>query len=46
MLAFAPLTMQGFWLVAGLIMFVPLLALLFKPLETKRKTLEEIEVER
>ncbi|MGY5879889.1 MAG: MFS transporter [Candidatus Thorarchaeota archaeon] len=38
--------MDGFWIVAGLIMLVPLIALLFKPLETKGKTLEEIEVER
>jgi MFS family permease len=38
--------MDGFWIVAGLIMVIPLLALLFKPMETKRKTLEEIEVER
>jgi len=38
--------MDGFWIVAGLIMLVPLVALLFKPLETKGKTLEEIEVER
>ncbi len=46
LLTMAPATMQSFWLVAGLIMFVPLLALLFKPLETKKKTLEEIEAER
>ena len=46
LLTMAPATMQNFWLVAGVIMFIPLLALLFKPLETKRKTLEEIEVER
>ena len=46
LLAMAPLTMANFWLVAGLIMLVPLVALLFKPLETKGKTLEEIEVER
>ena len=38
--------MDGFWIIAGLIMLVPLVALLFKPLETKGKTLEEIEVER
>jgi putative MFS transporter len=46
MLTIGGLTMQWFWLVAGLIMLVPLLALAFKPLETKQKTLEEIEVER
>ena len=38
--------MDGFWIIAGLIMIVPLVALLFKPLETKGKTLEEIELER
>ena len=46
MLAIGGITMQWFWLVAGLIMLIPLLALAFKPLETKQKTLEEIEVER
>lgn len=39
-------TMDGFWIVAGLIMLIPLLALLFKPLETKKMTLEEIEASR
>ena len=46
LLAMSPVAMTNFWLVAALIMIVPLLALLFKPLETKKKTLEEIEVER
>ena len=36
--------MDGFWIVAGLIMILPLLALLFKPLETKKKTLEGVEL--
>ncbi|MHA1613799.1 MAG: MFS transporter [Candidatus Thorarchaeota archaeon] len=39
-------TMDGFWIAAGLIMIIPLLALLFKPMETKKMTLEEIEAER
>lgn len=38
--------MDMFWVIAGLLMVVPLLAFLGKPLETKGKTLEEIEVER
>jgi MFS family permease len=38
--------MDGFWIFAGLLMFIPLVTLLTKPLETKGKTLEEIEVER
>ena len=38
--------MSGFWIVAGLLMIIPLFTLLMKPLETKGKTLEEIEVER
>ena len=38
--------MGGFWIVGGLLMLIPLLALLAKPLETKGKTLEEIEAER
>ena len=46
LLAMSPVAMTNFWLVAALIMIVPLLALAFKPLETKKKTLEEIEVER
>jgi MFS family permease len=43
---FAATTWNGFWIFAGLLMLVPLLTLLAKPLETKGKTLEEIEVER
>ncbi|MFX0108721.1 MAG: MFS transporter, partial [Candidatus Hodarchaeota archaeon] len=39
-------TMDGFWIVAGILMLIPLIALAAKPLETKGKTLEEIEVER
>ncbi|TFG30414.1 MFS transporter [Candidatus Thorarchaeota archaeon] len=39
-------TWDGFWIFAGLLMLVPLFTLLAKPLETKGKTLEEIEVER
>lgn len=38
--------MDMFWVIAGLLMVVPLLAFLGKPLETKGKTLEEIEVQR
>ncbi len=37
--------MDGFWIVAGLIMIIPLLALAAKPLETKGKTLEDIKEE-
>ena len=37
---------NGFWIFAGLMMIIPLFTLLAKPLETKGKTLEEIEVER
>jgi hypothetical protein len=38
--------MEYFWVVAGLLMVIPLLALAAKPLETKGKTLEAIEEER
>ncbi|MCK4279240.1 MAG: MFS transporter [Candidatus Thorarchaeota archaeon] len=38
--------MAGFWIVGGLLMLIPLIALAAKPLETKGKTLEEIEAER
>ncbi|MBD3256206.1 MAG: MFS transporter [Candidatus Lokiarchaeota archaeon] len=38
--------MLGFWIIAGLLMLLPLLSLLLKPYETKGKTLEEIEAER
>jgi AAHS family 3-hydroxyphenylpropionic acid transporter len=37
---------DGFWIFAGVLMLIPLVTLLAKPLETKGKTLEEIEVER
>jgi SP family galactose:H+ symporter-like MFS transporter len=39
-------TMQGFWIVGGLIMLAPLVTLFARPLETRGKTLEAIEVER
>ncbi len=39
-------TWDGFWIFAGLLMIIPLFTLVAKPLETKGKTLEEIEVER
>jgi MFS family permease len=40
-------TMNWFWVVAGLLMIIPIiLVLLFHPYETKRKELEEIEVKR
>ncbi len=38
--------MVGFWLFAGILMVIPLFTLIAKPLETKGKTLEEIEAER
>ncbi|MDF1540106.1 MAG: MFS transporter, partial [Candidatus Thorarchaeota archaeon] len=38
--------MVGLWMFAGLLLIIPLFTLLAKPLETKGKTLEEIEVER
>jgi MFS family permease len=38
--------MAGFWIVGGLLMLIPLIALAAKPLETKGKTLEEIKAER
>jgi MFS family permease len=38
--------MDGFWIFAGLLMLIPLVTLATKPLETKGKTLEEIQVER
>ena len=39
-------TMDGLWVFAGILMIIPLFTLLAKPLETKGKTLEEIEEER
>lgn len=36
----------GYWIVGGVLMLVPLLALLIKPFESKLKTIEEIENER
>jgi MFS family permease len=44
--AMFPADWIGLWIFAGLLMLVPLFTLLGKPLETKGKTLEEIEVER
>jgi MFS family permease len=38
--------MNGFWIVCGTLMLVPLLTLLARPLETRGKTLEDIEVQR
>ncbi len=38
--------MDGFWVVAGLLMIIPLFTLAAKPLETKGKELEAIEEER
>ncbi len=38
--------MAGFWIIGGLLMLIPLVALAAKPLETRGKTLEEIEAER
>ncbi len=38
--------MDGFWIIAGLLMIVPLFTLLAKPLETKGKELEVIKEER
>ncbi len=42
----AGLDYTGYYIIAGLFLLVPLLALLLKPYETKCKTLEEIECER
>ena len=39
-------SMRGFWIICGALMLVPLLTLLAKPLETRGKTLEDIEVQR
>jgi SP family galactose:H+ symporter-like MFS transporter len=39
-------TMRGFWIVCGALMLAPLLTLLARPLETRGKTLEDIEVQR
>jgi MFS family permease len=38
--------MGGFWIVCGALMLAPLLTLLARPLETKGRTLEDIEVQR
>jgi MFS family permease len=38
--------MDYFWIIGGLLMAIPLLALVARPLETKGKTLEAIEEER
>ena len=39
-------TMEGFWIVGGLFMIVPLVSLLIKPYETKGKVLEDVQEER
>jgi MFS family permease len=39
-------SMRGFWIICGALMLAPLLTLLAKPLETRGKTLEDIEVQR
>jgi MFS family permease len=39
-------SMRGFWIICGALMLVPLLTLFARPLETKGKTLEDIEVQR
>jgi hypothetical protein len=38
--------MGGFWVIAGLLMIIPIFSLFVKPYETKGKTLEEIQEER
>ena len=38
--------MGGFWIIAGLLMIIPIFSLFVKPYETKGKTLEEIQEER
>ena len=39
-------TMEGFWIIAGVFMIVPLVSLLIKPYETKGKVLEDVQEER
>ncbi len=39
-------TMEGFWIIGGLFMIVPLFSLLIKPYETKGKVLEDVQEER
>jgi MFS family permease len=39
-------SMGGFWIVCGALMLAPLLTLFARPLETRGKTLEDIEVQR
>ncbi len=46
LLAIFAADLSGFWIIGGLLMLLPLLSLLAKPLETKGKTLEEIETTR
>ncbi|MBD3229556.1 MAG: MFS transporter [Candidatus Lokiarchaeota archaeon] len=46
LLCFLFLPYIAYYIIAGLLMLIPLLALLTKPYETKCKTLEEIELER
>jgi len=39
-------TMEGFWIIGGVFMIVPLISLLIKPYETKGKVLETVQEER
>ena len=39
-------TMEGFWIIGGVFMIVPLISLLIKPYETKGKVLEDVQKER
>ena len=39
-------TMEGFWIIGGVFMIVPLISLLIKPYETKGKALEDVQEER
>ena len=39
-------TMEGFWIIGGVFMIVPLISLLIKPYETKGKILEDVQEER
>ena len=39
-------TMEGFWIIGGVFMIVPLISLLIKPYETKGKVLEDVQEER
>ena len=39
-------TMEGFWIIGGVFMIIPLISLLIKPYETKGKILEDVQEER